>query len=115
MPRVWLLRPVELERALNVETECVLLSQRSQHDPEPRFASASSRGVSVRSMTALLTSEGHASRDAEPGRESAPAWPTEKQRLSSGAGQNDALAGGVAWASMKGRVSNPDASQEAQA
>lgn len=114
MPRVWLLRPVELERALNVETECVLLSQRSQHDPEPRFASASSRGVSVRSMTAVLTSEGHASRDAEPGRESAPAWPTEKQRLS-GAGQNDALAGGVAWASMKGRVSNPDASREAQA
>lgn len=38
---------------------------------------------------------------------------TGKQRLR-GAGKNDALAGGTAWASMKGRDSNTDALQEAQ-
>lgn len=98
----------------------MLLNQLSQHDPEPRFASASSRGISVLSMTPVLISEGRTSGDPKPGRQPAPAWPTEKQRLR-GAGKNDALAGGIAWtggiawASMKGGVSNPDALQEAQA
>lgn len=59
-------------------------------------------------MTPVLISEGHMSLDAKLGRELAPAWPTEKQRLR-GAGKNDALAGGMAWASMKGSDSNPDA------
>lgn len=79
----------------------------------PRFASASSHGVSVLSMTPVLISERQMSLDAKLGRQSAPAWPTGKQSLRE-AGKSDALAGGMAWASMKGRASNPDALQEAQ-
>lgn len=72
----------------------------------PCFASASSHGVSVLSMTPVLISEGQMSLDAKLGRESAPAWPTGKQRPR-GAGKSDALAGGMAWASMKGEPVTP--------
>lgn len=69
--------------------QCMLLTQLSQHNPEPSLSAS----VNVLITTLVFSSEGQTVLDAKLGRESAPAWPTGKQRPR-GAGKKDSLAGG---------------------